>query len=186
MLVVASHKKVGKERKHNPSGKLRKWPSSIGSARTKLAIQGGHPIALGVLGWHWRPLMWNESIDSFHTTWWPWKPVQLDGHLDWLHIDTCGFLNNYTCTCIWNWHDFFKFRVSKCNQWKWTSNCIGFNGHHVMWNSSIQSCTQNRPSPKVQSRSGGWIELFYRLDYLYEFWHTGWSCSWLQKVPQIF
>ena len=33
--------------------------------------------------------------------------------------------------------DFFKFRVSKCNQSKWPSNCIGFHGHHVMWNSSI-------------------------------------------------
>ena len=77
------------------------------------------------------------TIDSFHITWWPWKPVQLDGHLDWLHFDTCGFLNNYTCTCIRNWHDFFKFRVSKCNQSKWPSNCIGFYGHHVMWNSSI-------------------------------------------------
>ena len=77
------------------------------------------------------------DIDSFHITWWPWKPVQLDGHLDWLHFDTCGFLNNYTCTCIWNIHDFFKFRVSKCNQSKWPSNCIGFYGHRVIWNSSI-------------------------------------------------
>ena len=42
-----------------------------------------------------------------------------------------------SCTCIRNWHDFFKFRVSKWNQWKWPSNCIGFYGHHVMWNSSI-------------------------------------------------
>ena len=41
----------------------------------------------------------------FHITWWPWKPVQLDGHLVWLHIDTCGFLNNYACTCIWNWQN---------------------------------------------------------------------------------
>ena len=79
----------------------------------------------------------NSRCYTFHITWWPWKPVQLDGHLDRLHIDTCGFLNNYTCTCIWNWHDFFKFRVSKCNQSKWPSNCIGLHGHHVMWNSSI-------------------------------------------------
>ena len=87
---------------------------------------------------HWHA-HWS-LIDSFHITWWPWKPVQLDGHLDWLHIDTCGFLNNYTCTCIWNGHDFFKFRVSwsKCNQSKWPSDCIGFHGHHVMWNSSIE------------------------------------------------
>ena len=77
-------------------------------------------------------------IDPFHITWWPWKPVQLDGHLDWLHFDTSGFLNNYTCTCIRNWHDFFKLRVSKCNQSKWPSKCIGFYGHNVMWNSSIQ------------------------------------------------
>ena len=58
--------------------------------------------------------------------------------------DTCqsvAILMNrphYTCTCIWNWHEFFKFRVSKCNQSKWPSNCIGFHGYHVMWNSSIK------------------------------------------------
>ena len=50
----------------------------------------------------------STCTDSFHITSWPWKPVQLDGHLDWLHFDTCGFLNNYTCTRIRNWHDFFK------------------------------------------------------------------------------
>ena len=37
---------------------------------------------------------------------------------------------------------------------------------------SIQSCTQNWPTPKVQSRSGDWIELFYRLNYLNETWYT--------------
>ena len=51
---------------------------------------------------------------------------------------------------------------------------------------SIQSCTQKRPSPKVQSRSGDWIWLFYRIDYLYETWHTCSSCSWLQKVASDF
>ena len=51
---------------------------------------------------------------------------------------------------------------------------------------SIQSCTQNQPSPKVQSRSQDWIELFYSLDYLYKIWHTCSACSWLQKKPQIF
>ena len=25
-------------------------------------------------------------IDSFQTSWWLWKPVQLDGHPDWLHV----------------------------------------------------------------------------------------------------
>ena len=43
------------------------------------------------------------------------------------------------------------------------------------------SCTQKRLSPKVQWRSGDWIKLFYRLDYLYETWHTCLSCSWLQN-----
>ena len=50
---------------------------------------------------------------------------------------------------------------------------------------SIQSCTQNRPSPKVQSCSGD----FYRLDYLYETWHTCSPCSRLQngaRARQIF
>ena len=42
---------------------------------------------------------------------------------------------------------------------------------------SIQSCTQNRASQEVQSRSGDWIELFYCLDCLYETWHTCSSCS---------
>ena len=28
------------------------------------------------------------SIDEFHITWWPWRPMQLDGHLDWLRFDT--------------------------------------------------------------------------------------------------
>ena len=35
---------------------------------------------------------------------------------------------------------FFKFRVSKYNQSKWPSNCTGFHGHHIMWNSSIPWC----------------------------------------------
>ena len=51
---------------------------------------------------------------------------------------------------------------------------------------SIQSCTQNRPSLKIQSRSGDWISLFYRLDYLYETWHTCSSYSWLQNVASDF
>ena len=38
-------------------------------------------------------------IDSFHITWWPWKPVQLDGHLDWLHFDTYWSLKNCTAWC---------------------------------------------------------------------------------------
>ena len=36
----------------------------------------------------------NISIDSFHMTWWPWKPAQLDGHFDWLHFDTYWSLSN--------------------------------------------------------------------------------------------
>ena len=34
--------------------------------------------------------------DSFLIMWWPWKPVQLDGHLDCSHCDTSGYLNNCT------------------------------------------------------------------------------------------
>ena len=49
-------------------------------------------------------------IDSFHITWWLWKPV--DGHLDWLHFDTFGSLNNCTCSCINN-HDSFMSRGVK-------------------------------------------------------------------------
>ena len=52
---------------------------------------------------------------------------------------------------------------------------------------SIQSCTQNRPSPKVQSLSRDWIWLFNnRLDYLHEIWHTYSACSWLQKFASHF
>ena len=32
--------------------------------------------------------------------------------------------------------------VSKWNQSRWPSNCTGFYGHHVMWNSSIQTSSQ--------------------------------------------
>ena len=46
---------------------------------------------------------------------------------------------------------------------------------------STQSCTQNQPSPKFQSRSRDWIWLSYPLDYLHETWHTSSSCCWLQK-----
>ena len=49
----------------------------------------------------------------------------------------------------------------------------------------MQSCTQNRPSPKVQALSRDWIWLFNRLDYLHEIWHTCSACSWLE-MPQIF
>ena len=42
---------------------------------------------------------------------------------------------------------------------------------------SIQSCTQKRPSPKVQWRSRYLIQLCYRLDYLYHTCHTCSSCN---------
>ena len=77
------------------------------------------------------------SIDSFLITWWPWKPVQLDGHLDWVHFDASASQNNCTCSCIVHWHVSFRSRVSKCNQSRWPSNYTGFHGHHVTRNSSI-------------------------------------------------
>ena len=55
----------------------------------------------------------NSSIDSFLITWWLWKPVQLDGHLDWLHFNTSPSLNKCTCSCIVHWHDSFKSRGIK-------------------------------------------------------------------------
>ena len=51
---------------------------------------------------------------------------------------------------------------------------------------SIQSCTQNQPSPIVQSLWRDWIQLFYRLDYLHETWHTYSACSWLQNCASDF
>ena len=53
------------------------------------------------------------AIDSFPITWWLWKPVQLDGHLDWLHFDNPGSLNNCTCSCMKHWHDSFRSRGIK-------------------------------------------------------------------------
>ena len=46
--------------------------------------------------------------DSFLITWWPWKPVQLDGHLDWLHFDTSRSLKSCTFSCIVHWHGSFR------------------------------------------------------------------------------
>ena len=43
-----------------------------------------------------------------------------------------------------------------------------------------------RLSPKVQSHSGDWILHFYRLDYLYQTWHTCSPCLWLQKSASDF
>ena len=31
-----------------------------------------------------------HAIDEFLITWWPWKQVQLYGHLDWLYFDIFG------------------------------------------------------------------------------------------------
>ena len=50
----------------------------------------------------------------------------------------------------------------------------------TMYRVSIQSCTQNRPSPKAQLLSRDWISLFNCLEYLHENWHTCSACSWLQ------
>ena len=72
-----------------------------------------------------------RGIDSFHIMWWPWKPVQLDGHLDWLHFDTSWSLNNCTCSCMKQWIDSFRSRGIKMESIKWPSNCTGFYGHHV-------------------------------------------------------
>ena len=54
-----------------------------------------------------------SSMGSFLITWWPWKPMQLDGHLDWLHFGTSGSQNNCTCSCIVYWHDSFRSRGIK-------------------------------------------------------------------------
>ena len=47
-----------------------------------------------------------EVIGEFLITWRPWKQVQLDGHLDWLHFDTSGYevmmisFNARACTIV--------------------------------------------------------------------------------------
>ena len=68
------------------------------------------------------------NIDSFHITWWPWKPVQLDGHLDWLHFDTYWSLNNCTCSCIQHWPDSFRSRGIKMESIK-----VAIQLHWFLW-----------------------------------------------------
>ena len=36
--------------------------------------------------WKLSPIF--NALDSFLITWWPWKQVKLDAHLDWSHFDT--------------------------------------------------------------------------------------------------
>ena len=87
-----------------------------------------------------RPLyrLFSHNVVTMETSAIGWPPWLITVWYLWI-------LNNDTCTCIRNWHDFFKFRVSKCNQSKWPSNCIGFHGHHVMWNSSIVHSKKTEP-----------------------------------------
>ena len=47
-----------------------------------------------------------RHVNSFPIMWWPWKPLQLDGHLDWLHFDTF-WTSERTCLCN-------KHRACKC------------------------------------------------------------------------
>ena len=70
----------------------------------------------------------NFCIDSFHITWWLWKPVQLDGHLDWLHFDTYWSLNNCTCSCMKHWHDSFRSRGIKMESIK-----VAIQLHWFLW-----------------------------------------------------
>ena len=79
------------------------------------------------------------SIDSFLITWWPWKPVQLDGHLDWFHFDTSQSPKFVHAHALCIDHDMIPSdsEVSKCNRSRWPSNCTGFHGHHVMRKESI-------------------------------------------------
>ena len=45
--------------------------------------------------------------------------------------------------------------VSKWNQPRWPSNCTGFHGHHVMWNSSIKSIKALRLLTEVAMHGDG-------------------------------
>ena len=67
-------------------------------------------------------------IDSFHITWWLWKPVQLDGHLYWLRFDTSWYLNNCTCSCIVHWHGSFRSRGIKMESIK-----VAIQLHWFLW-----------------------------------------------------
>ena len=62
---------------------------------------------------------------------------------------------------VWKLHKNSKEKLVKC----------ATEVHHL-YRISIQSCTQNWPSPKVQSLSRDWIKLFNRWDYFHEIWHT--------------
>ena len=77
------------------------------------------------------------NIDSFHITWWPWKPVQLMATLiDYILIPidlwTIVHAHAFSIDLIPS-----DPEVSKWNQSRWPSNCTGFYGHHVMWKESI-------------------------------------------------
>ena len=72
-----------------------------------------------------------KPLDVFLMTWWPWKPVQLDGHLDLLHVDAS---DSERITK----HSYARAYRSgiKSSQSRWPADCTGFHGHHIIRNSS--------------------------------------------------
>ena len=70
----------------------------------------------------------SSAIVWVYITWWPWKPVQLDGHLDWLHFDTYWSLNNCTCLCMKHWHDSVRSRGIKMESIK-----VAIHLHWFLW-----------------------------------------------------
>ena len=97
------------------------------------------------------------SIDSFLITWWPWKPVQLDGHFDWLHFDAPGSLNNCTCSCVKTKHYSFTSSGVKVQ----LINCTCFHGHHAMRNSSIKQFVSVIGDVKCLSYNSCMVALLY-------------------------
>ena len=61
--------------------------------------------------------------------------------------------------------------------------CLRFLRRPILCTTFMEGCTQNWPSPKVQTRSGYWSSLINSLDYVHETWHTCSLCSWLWCKP---
>ena len=77
-----------------------------------------------------------DPFHMFRVTRWQRKPVQLDGHLGWLHFHTYGSLNRCTNSCIMEWQNSSTSRDIKMESIKVAITLV----HHcVTWNSSSMS-----------------------------------------------
>ena len=119
----------------------------------------------------WLVLQNGVSIDSFLITWWPWKQVQLDGHLDWLHTDTSGSQNNCTCSCIVQRPDSFRSRGIKIKSIK-----VAIQLHQFPWSPRYEKLVY---WGGVSQSEGTAIR-----DRLWDVFNKGWWTLTMQYVPE--